>query len=424
MNDLDGLLEGMGPQESIVVHSAAAQPTVLARWLADSAPLLKGRRVHALLPQGPVPYAQAPARDHLELTTLLPGPGLRPALDAGRLHALRMPLSEAPRLLEADSVGVVLLRVSPPDESGRVNLGVSVDYMHAALSSARRVIAEIDPSMPRTSGQAWLNADRIDMFLDAVDGPHEMIPGQPSALDEAIAGNVAGLLADGAVLQLGVGSLPERVLARLDHLKHLGLHTGIIGDGARRLIERGIIDNSTKGILPGVSVATMALGSRGFYAFMDRNDEIELHPCSLTHSGQVLRSLGRLHAINSALQVDLLGRVNAEWAGSRQVSLPGGLPDFARAAAASGDGRSIIALPACDRNGRSTIVPELPHGRASSLQPADVDFCVTEYGVAPIRGCSAAARRKALIAIAHPAHRDALTRAARRASPEQAEQAL
>nr|WP_255592994.1 acetyl-CoA hydrolase/transferase C-terminal domain-containing protein [Bordetella sp. BOR01] len=411
MAHLSEFLENIGLRECIAVHSAAAHPTVLAGQLAESSHLLRGRVVHSLLPYGPVPYAQVPARDHLELSTFLPGAGLRAALDAGRLHVMRQPLSEAPHSFnEANPVGAVLLRVSPPDDTGKVSLGVAVDYMPAALQAARRVVAEIDPAMPRTAGDGWLSAARIDAFVDAVDGPHEVAPGQPDAIDEAIASHVAGLLTDGAVLQLGVGSLPDQVLAKLGHLKHLGLHTGIIGDGARALIERGIIDNSTKEVCPGVCVATMALGTRAFYAFMDRNPAIELHPCSMTHGKQVLRRLGRLHAINAALQVDLHGRVNAEWAGSRQVSAPGGLPDFSRAAAALAGGRSIIALRARDRKGGSAIVPELPPGRPCSLQPAEVDCYVTEYGVAAVRGCSADARRKALIAIAHPGHRDTLMR--------------
>ncbi|HYG41977.1 MAG TPA: acetyl-CoA hydrolase/transferase C-terminal domain-containing protein [Bordetella sp.] len=409
---LSEFLRDVLPQECIVIHSGAAHPTVLARQLAESAHMLRGHYVHTLLPYGPIPYAQAPARDHLELSTFLPGAGLRPALDAGRLHAMRQPLSEAPRLFNASNpVGAVLLRVSTPDEAGRVSLGVAVDYMPAALRVARQVVAEVDPAMPRTAGDAWLNVGSIDAFVDAVDGPHEVLPAQPDIVDEAIAGHVAGLVDDGAVLQLGVGSLPDQVLAKLGHLKHLGLHTGIIGDGARALIERGTIDNSTKEVLPGVCVATMAVGTRDFYRFMDRNPAIELHPCSVTHSQQVLRRLGCLHAINSALQVDLHGRVNAEWAGSRQVSLPGGLPDFSRAAAALAGGRSIIALRACDRKGRSAIVADLPAERSCSLQPSEVDCYVTEYGVAAVRGGSADDRRKALIAIAHPEHRGALMRA-------------
>jgi len=410
LTHLSELLKSGSSAQCIVVHSGAAHPTVLAGQLAELAPQLSGCRVHALTPCGPVPYAQAPARDHLDLTTFLPGAGLRGALDAKRLQVMRRPLSGAPQMFaQAGAVDAVLLRVSPPDSAGRVSLGVSVDYMPAALSAACCVVAEIDPLMPRVTGDAGLSVDRIDLFVDAVDGPHEIGTSQADPLDEAIAGHIASLLDDGAVLQLGVGSLPDRVLSRLANFKGLGLHTGIIGDGAQALIEAGVIDNSRKAVLPGVSVATMALGTRAFYAFMDGNPAVAMHPCSFTHERDVLGRLRRLCAINAALQIDLHGRVNAEWAGARQVSSPGGLPDFARAAAAQPDGISIIALRACDRKGNSSIVAALSPDRPCSLQPNEVDCYVTEYGVADMRGRSAHERRKALIAIAHPAHRETLS---------------
>jgi acyl-CoA hydrolase len=213
------------------------------------------------------------------------------------------------------------------------------------------------------------------------------------------------------VLQLGVGSLPERVLAKLGHLKHLGLHTGILGEGVRKLIESGAVDNSTKGVKAGVSVATMALGSTGFYTFLHDNAAIEMHPCAMTHDASVLHAVGNLHAINSALQIDIVGRVNAEWAGSRRVSLPGGLSDFARAAAMQPRGRSIIALRSVDRHGASNIVSHLRTDVPCSLDSQHVDFFVTELGIASMRGHSATQRRLALAAISHPNHRDTLLRA-------------
>jgi len=412
LTHLGDLLGTLPAGEGITLHSGAAHPTVLAGQLAEAAGALGGRRVHALMPCGPVPYADAPARDHLDIATFLPGAGLRAAMDAGRVQAWRKPLSTAPGLFArgACPAGAVLLRIAPPDEAGRASLGVAVDYMPAAIRAARLVVAEIDPAMPRVAGPGWLDAGRIDACVEAAGGPHEMPPAQADAVDDAIAGHVVSLLGDGAVLQLGVGSLADRILSRLGHLRHLGLHTGIIGGGAQALIEQGVIDNSTKEVLPGVSVATMALGSAAFYAFLDRNPAIELHPCSLTHGGPTLRRLSRLHAINSALQVDLHGRVNAEWAGARRVSLPGGLADFARAAASLPNGRSIVALRACGRGGASAIVPELAT-QPCSLAQQEVDCYVTEYGVASVRGASPEERRKALVAIAHPEHRDALASA-------------
>ncbi|NYT26037.1 hypothetical protein H0A73_20810 [Alcaligenaceae bacterium] len=411
---LSDLLGGLRPGEPVTIHSAAANPTRLARQLAESAPMLGGRCVYALMPYGPVPYADAPARDSLKIATALPGPGLRAAMEAGRVVALRRPLSAMPALFPAgERAGMVLLRVAPPDASGRCNLGVAVDYMPAALRAARFVVAEIDPGMPVVPGEGWVDVGRIDACIQSEDGPHQMTPPDADTVDIDIARHVVSLLKDGDVLQTGVGALPEQVLRQAAHLKSLGLHTGILTDGARALMEAGVIDNSRKGYLPGVSVATMALGTAGLYAFMDRNPSVFLASCAVTHAGEVLRQVQSLKAINGALQVDLQGRVNAEWAGARQVSLPGGLPDFARAAAAQEHGLSIIALRSCDRHGRSAIVPALAPQHPCSLDAHEVDCYVTEYGIAHVRGRSEAARRGALIAIAHPGHREMLERACR-----------
>lgn len=412
LNRLADLIGRLPTERGIVMHSAAGHPTRLARQLAQEAEALRGRCVYALFPQGAVPYAESPARDLLRLVTHLPGAGLRAALDAGRVTARREPLSTVPGAFARREfpVGAVLLRTSPPDAEGKVSFGVSVDYLNAALAAAEVVIAEVDPRMPRVAGDGWLDAGRIDAWLDAEDGPHAVAPQRADAVDQAIAAHVASLVEDGAVLQLGVGALPDQVLAQLGHLRHLGLHTGIISDAARPLIASGVIDNSLKEVSPGVSVATMALGSAEFYAFLDRNPAIELRDCAVTHDGEILRRLTRLTAVNSALQIDLAGRVNAEWVGTRRVAVPGGLTDFARAASAQPRGCSIVALRSTDRTGGSTILPSLPRDVPPSLEPGEVDFFVTEFGVAPMRSASAEGRRKALVAIAHPAHRDALAR--------------
>lgn len=412
LTHLEHMLATMAPGDTITLHSGAANPTQLAAQLAQAAPYLKGVRVYSLMPLGPVPYGDPPACDALDIATALPGT-LRKALGAGHVTALREPLSYMPTLFPpgARPAGAVLLRVSPPDTQGRVNLGVSVDYMREAVRNARWVIAEIDPRVPRVQGNAWIDAARIDAWVDAQDGPHEAVSGRFDAIDDAIAGHVASLVDDGATVELGAGSLPDRVLARLAHLRHVGLHTGIIGDGAHALIEQGVIDNSRKAFLPGVSVATMAVGSRALYDFLDDNPAVELHPCALTHGRSTLVQLPNLHAINSALYVDLAGQTNAEWAGDKRISMPGGLPDFARAAAAQPKAKSIIALRACDKNGKSSIVPALANDKPATLLPNEVDYCVTEYGIAQINGTSASARRQALIAIAHPEHRDALRQA-------------
>ncbi|MCD9029730.1 hypothetical protein LDO26_16170 [Luteimonas sp. BDR2-5] len=410
LQSLDWLSDALAPGQGIVLHSGAAHPARLARMLAESAAALRGRRLHTLMPCGDLPYADPGVREQFAITAFLPGSALRPAMDSGHVEALRVPLSQIPSAFDKGEfpVGAVLLRVSPPDPDGWVSLGVSVDYMPAAINAARWVIAEIDPHMPRTCGDSRIRVERIDAYVDSTDLPFEALATESDPIEIAIAEHIATLVSDGDVLQLGVGSLPDRVLARLDHLKHLGVHTGIIGNGAMPLIERGVIDNSRKAVFAGTSVATMALGSLNFYGFIDQNPAISLHPCSVTHDAGILRRLGSLCAINSALQVDLNGAVNAEWAGRRRISLPGGLADFARAAAAQTRGSSIIALRAVNRFGESTIVPRLDAAAEPSLVPPEVDHVVTEFGIASLRGRSPSQRRQALLAIASPLHRDML----------------
>lgn len=407
---INELLKNMPTEQGIAMHSGAAHPTALATHLAQAAPELVGRRVYTLMPSGALPYAQPPARDYLELATFLPGAGLRPAMNAGRVHAIREALSNIPTLIQQRvlNIGAVFLRVSPPDTSGRVCLGVSTDYMLAAIESAQVIIAEIDPTVPQLCGNCWLDAKRITTCIDSVDAVHVLPVGEPDCAEQIIATHIASLIPDGATLQLGVGNLPDQVLIRLSHLKDLGLHTGIIGSSAVPLIENGVINNARKSVFPGISLATMALGTEDLYRFLHRNPLFEMHPCSTTHDPTLLARLTTLHAVNTALQVDLSGAVNAEWSGDRRVALPGGLTDFAHAAAKMKQGASIMAVRALDRAGRSNIVPSLRSDTPPSLLGNAVDFYVSEFGIAAVRGMSLAERRAALIRIAHPQHRDLL----------------
>ena len=401
----------LAPGASVVVHSGFAEPPLLTRQLAAQATALDRVQVLTLMPMGDAPYASEAATAHLDVATFLPGRCLRAAMGEGRARALRYPLSRIPGLFERRELkaDVVLLQVSPPDADGQVSLGISVDYMRAVLAQSPIVVAEINPRMPRTFGDAALPVSDIDFFVDGAEPVLEAAPAQADDVDRRIASHVAALIEDGAVLQVGIGSLPDQVLAQLGHLKHLGLHSGIVSDGIRPLIEAGVVDNSTKKRFAGVSVTAMAGGTRGFYDFVHRNRAIEFHPCSLTHDAGVLRAIDGLCAINSALQVDLSGRANAEQANGRLISLPGGLPDFAAAATRARRGNSIIALRSSFASGaHSNIVARLGDGVPVTVGPGEIDFVVTEYGVAPIRDAAPSRRAAALLAIAHPAHRESL----------------
>jgi len=415
LEDPGSLLASFAPGTTVVLHSGFAEPRALALALAQHAPSMRGVRIVSMMPMGAAPYAELGPASYLDLYTFFPGRGLRHALDAGRARALRYPLSAIPGLFDASKwrADALLLQVSRPDENGHVSLGISVDYMRAALAQRPLVIAEINPLMPHTCGDTRLPVSAIDWFIEAVDAPQNAMPAPADAVDEQIARNVAGLVDDGAVLQLGIGSLPDRVAANLGHLPRLGLHSGIVTDALRFLMEDGALDNSTKRFKPGVCVTSMAGGSQSFYDFLHRNALVEFHPCSMTHGVQVLAGIDGLCAINSALQVDLRGNVNAETAGGRQISLPGGLPDFATGARRARGGRSILALRStAGKKAASNIVMNLDGG-TQTLVANQVDYVVTEYGVASLHGGDAAARAAALVAIAHPDHRESLAGQAR-----------
>ncbi len=411
--DVGAQLALLCPGDTIVMHSGCAEPSFLAEQVARNAAAMRGVRLVTLMPMGRAPYGEEGPARLLDVETFFPGRGLRSAFNAGRVRPLRYPLSAIPSLFDRGSLraDVVMLQVSSPDDTGHVSLGVSVDYMWSALAQAPTVIAEVNPRMPYTCGHTRLHVSRIDWFVEAVEEPQVVAPAVADEVDDRIARNVAQLVPDGAVLQVGIGSLPDRVLAHLGHLKHLGLHTGIITDAARPLIDAGVIDNSRKKSFPGVSVTTMAAGTRAFYDFLHRNRAIEFHPCSVTHAAEALAEIENLRAINSALQVDLSGQVNAEEVGGRRLSMPGGLPDFAAGASRAPGGASILALRSTfGKAAASNIVPRLEEGAPVTVSPSAIDFVVTEHGVARVRGLSEEGRARALIAVAHPNHRESLER--------------
>lgn len=413
LNEPATFFAGLEGGVTVVIHSGCAEPRVLSRQLAAQAAAMKGARLLTLMPMGEAAYAAEAATAHLDVTTFFPGRGLRAAVDEGRARMLRYPLSAIPGLFDRGALkaDVLLLQVSEPDDDGRVSLGVSVDYMHAVLAQSPLVVAEVNPRMPRTCGDSALHVSQIALSIDATEPPQPLPPAEGDEADRRIGQHVAGLLDDGAVLQVGIGSVPDQVLSGLGHLKHLGLHSGIVTDAIRPLIESGVIDNSTKARFTGVGVTTMAAGTQGFYDFLHRNPAIEFHPCALTHHREFLATIDGLCAINSALQVDLAGRINAERANGRQISLPGGLPDFAAGASRARGGKSIIALRSSFAKGtQSNIVARLGEDVPVTVGPDEIDFVVTEYGAASLRGKGPAQRAKALIAVAHPEHRERLER--------------
>jgi len=415
ISDLDEVVQHLGPGSSLVLHTGYAEPQFLAAELARVGKRLERVTVYMSMPMGATPYAAADLKGHLVLRTFFPGKGFREAVNDGRAELIRAPLSTIPgmfsqRLFKAD---VLMLQVSSPDSDGRVSLGLSVDSMLAVLSQNPIVVAEMNPAMPYTCGDSCISLEQIDYVVDARTPPLYLPAAGPAdEADQRIAEHVAGLIGHGAILQLGIGSIPDLVVARLGHLRDLGIHSGIITDAVRPLIERGVVTNATKRRFAGKTITTMAAGTPDFYSYLHQNPLIEFHPCSLTHDAALLAAIDGLCAINSVLQVDLAGQANAEQIDGRKISSLGGLPDFARGAAAAKGGRSIITLRSSSRGGTSSnILAKFPDGEPVSVPANDIDFVVTEYGVASIRGLGPLERARALIEVAHPNHRADLRRA-------------
>jgi len=320
-------------------------------------------------------------------------------------------VSQVPRLIETREipVDVALISVAGPDEQGHYSMGLVPDYVRQLVRSARVVIAEVNAQAPFTYGDALTAAD-LDVVVP-VDYTPAQTPGQgaaPTAENIAVAERIAALVPDGATLQIGFGGVIDALGVALREKNDLGLHTGLVGDVARDLIERGVVTNKAKEIDPGVSVTGAVFGSADLYRWADRNPLLAMRGLDYTHHAGVLSRLDSLWAINAAIEVDLSGQLNSEVAAGSYIGAVGGQLEFATAACASRHGRSVIALPATAARGTvSRIVPRLADGVVSTAR-ADVDLIVTEYGVADLRAASLAERRERLIAIAHPDFRDQL----------------
>lgn len=330
---------------------------------------------------------------------------------AGVLDILPCHYSQFPQMIRDRSlrVDVLMLQVSPPDEQGRYSLGLAHEYLLPALETARVIIAEVNQACPWTYGERYLYESDLDVVLHSNRPPLESAPVQPGPVEQAIARRVAECIEDGSTLQLGIGAIPEAVLQALDGHQALGVHSGTIGDGVVRLIQRGVITNARKTLDKGVTVAGVLMGSRELHRFAHRNPLIQMRSTDYTHAPQVLAGQDRLVAINSAIEVDLTGQINAESAAGNYVGALGGAVDFLRGARLSRGGLPIIALPSTAGQ-RSRIVTQL-NGPVSTPR-CDAGLIITEHGVADLRGLSLRQRALRMVEIAHPDFREQLEREA------------
>ena len=362
-------------------------------------------------------YAETVRLEHTDVVTVL-GMGAvgsnRALCQDGKMHIVPCHLSDLPGLLTSGrlKVDVVLMQVSAPDRHGRHSVGGINGYVQYALAQARVALAEINNAAPWTHSSTEVDMARFDFAIQSNRALITVQDKAPSVTDQAIGRNIARFIDDGAMLQLGIGTVPRAVLAQIGDRRRLGLHAGVIGDAVLDLIDSGALDNSARLDYPGKSVAGALIGSQRLYDFAHENPALLIEPVTYTHSIETLRALPGMVAINSAIEVDLTGQVGSEVAGQHYAGTIGGQVDFVRGALASPGGRSIIGLPARTGKGMARIVPTLKSGIVT-VPRADADVVVTEFGVAELRGKTIAERVQAMIGLAHPDDREGLARDAR-----------
>jgi acyl-CoA hydrolase len=410
-------LASIADEQQLFLHGGAATPSVLLDALVARASSLRDARIVHLHCEGPGPHLRPEMAGHLRHRALFIGPNARAAVNEGRADYIPVFLSDVPSLFARGHIPLdaALINVTPPDAHGYCSLGTSVDVTLAAIRSARVVIAQLNRAMPRTLGDGFVHVDDIDLAVECEVPPYAVPPPLIGDVERRIGEHVAGLVSDGATLQLGIGAVPAAVAAALDGKRDLGVHTEMFTDTIVDLVERGVVTGARKEINRGKLVAAFVMGSPRLYRFVDDNPMVELRPADYTNDTGLIRRFRRMVAVNSAIEVDLTGQVCADSIGERLYSGVGGQMDFLRGAALAEEGRAIIALPSTASGGKaSRIAMRLKPGAGVVTTRAHVQTVVTEFGVAELHGRSIAERARSLIAIAHPAFRDELSAFARR----------
>ena len=398
--------------DRIFIHTAAAAPQVLVKALAERGDELRNVQIYQLHTEGPAPYADEQYQDSFRVHSLFTGANMREAVQDGRADFVPVFLSDIPRLFRRGVIplDVAILQVSPPDAHGYVTLGVSVDTSLAAAQSAKVLIAEINPQMPRTQGDGNIHISRFDKVIDVnYPLPSHIIP-EPSEIELRIGENIAGLVENGATLQMGIGAIPNAALLAMSNHRELGVHTEMFSDGIIPLVEKGVITNEHKSKHPGHIVTGFLVGSQKLYDFVNDNPLVRVLDIEYVNDTSIIRKNPKATAINSAIEVDITGQVCADSIGTKIFSGVGGQMDFIRGAALSKGGKPIIALPAMTNKGVSRITSMLKPGAGVVTTRAHVHYIVTEFGVAEMWGRSIQERAKAMINIAHPDHREQLNK--------------
>ena len=402
--------------DSIYIQGSTSVPEVLSQALADRGNELKDVTVYAAFAVGrcEAPYCRPEYKDAFNVKSLFVANNVRRWLADGYGSTIPAFLGEIPGLFRDGilPLDAVFLNVSLPNDEGYCSFGISADLAVSAVECARKIIVQVNKAMPFSYGDALIHISRIDAAVEVDDPLVEVPTATPSEIDTAIGRHIAEMIPDGATLQIGVGGIPNAVLSALKDHQHLGLHTEALTDGVLPLLESGVIDNSCKTVLPGISVASLALGSKRLYDYMDYRKDLVLKDVAWTNAPFRIAQNPKVMAINSAVEVDLTGQVCADSVGTRIISGVGGQHDFMYGGSLSEGGKTFIAIPSMTEKGVSKIKPVLTEGAGVVTTRHMIQNIVTEYGVAQLRGKSLVERARALISIAHPSVREELDRAA------------
>lgn len=403
------------PGDRVYIHGGAATPHYLLKKLAERSAELWNVELVSISLQGQAIVTDPQYQNSFRMNSLFVSENVREAVNDGRADYVPIFLSEIPLLFKRNilPLDVAMVQVSPPDKHGYCSLGVSVDIAGAALRTARHVIAQVNPRMPRTLGDGIVHYDEFDTMVLTVEELPEVISGNPQdEIAHRVGMYCAELVENGATLQMGIGAIPDAVLGCLTNHRELGVHTEMFSDGIIPLIEKGIVTNQHKKKYRNKTVTSFLLGSRKLYDYVDDNPAVAVLNIDYVNDTSVIRTNPKVTAINSAIEVDITGQVCSDSIGTYHYSGVGGQMDFMRGAALSEGGKPIIALPSTTHKGESKIAAFLKPGAGVVTTRAHAHYIVTEYGIAYLYGKNMRQRAKALINIAHPNHREALEQAA------------
>ncbi len=408
----DDVVSRIASGMKLFVHAAAATPLPLLEALCRRTALEAVTLYHLHL-EGGAPFAAEEHAGRFRSVSLFTGPALRKPVEEGRADFMPIFLSDIPKLFTSGQIplDVAIVQLSPPDKHGLCTLGTSCDAARAAVDSAKIVIAEINSRMPRTHGHTVVPIERVSAFIETDRPlPHGHVA-EIGEVESQIGEQIAALIEDGSTLQMGIGAIPDAVLARLGDKVDLGVHTEMFSDGLVPLLEGGVVTNRFKKIHCGRTTTSFVNGTKRVFDYVDDNPRVEFHPCDRTNDTALIRENPKVVAINSALEIDLSGQVCADSIGFRIYSGIGGQMDFIRGAALSHGGKPIIALPSTAASGKlSRIVPSLKPGAGVVTTRGHVHWVVTEYGAQNLHGMTLRERGEALIALAHPSFRPELRR--------------